>query len=454
MKAVLLFLRPEPEALFNENAAAFAAGTIGTHGGNLGYHGIIRDGIGEGSLRTHYQNSVVNAFATAPRVADYIQSLSSTETIVLAHSLGNMVVSSAICEYNAPVRQYYALNAAVALEAYGDVTSNEALIPDVFFCWEREGFLDYERRGWRDYPHETWASEWYRLFPENDPRAELTWRHKFADIQKKTAVFNFYSSTEDVLRVLDDVNSIIKLIDWSSVRPELRFHVFPLTFTSDKKCAWQLQEMYKGLNDWVATYFGGGSSKQAGWGFTKEDGMHVKTVRKKTPGSHPPSYSYRKYTETPAAATNALSTLPGNETRRADYLEKLKTDPLFRKEPAILFDENHAADFVSGTVSDYAGHLDYTNDDTELDISNVIVRDWLLAKAFPSRTGPMGSAENKEWDALIGNYDMSALYMTDPDSWFDDDKYLERATWHHSDWKNAPYVHVYKLFDKITTKEN
>jgi hypothetical protein len=113
---------------------------------------------------------------------------------------------------------------------------------------------------------------------------------------------------------------------------------------------------------------------------------------------------------------------------------------------------------VSGTVSNYASYLDYTSDDTDLDISNVLVRDWLLAKAFPSRTGPMGSAKNKEWDD-DRNYDMSdpnsnKTLMTDSDNWFDDDKYLGRATWHHSDWKNAPYVHVYKLFDKITTKEN
>jgi hypothetical protein len=380
--------------------------------------------------------------------------ITASETIVLGHSLGNMVVSSAICEHDAPVKQYYALDAAVALEAYGGATNNPAFFPDTYFIWEQTGFLNYKRHGWREYPFETRASEWYRLFDSDDSRNELTWRHKFADIQVKTDVFNFYSSTEDVLRVRDDVNSILQLIDWSSVRPELRFHLVPLTFTADKQCAWQLQEMYKGQDNWAATALGGGSSEECGWGFTKYDGEHVsyKTIRG---GPNNPSPLTLMYASSTGKVAHALSTALGNEAERARFREVLKTDPLFRRTPEELF-EPGAEPFVDGIIGDYSEICETPSD---LDLSQVNVRDWLLAKGFPSLTGPMGSAPNKA--ALWGtvNFDMAdpdsdKSYMTDPSNWFDDDTYLGRPTWHHSDCKNAPYVHVYKLFDTITGKEN
>jgi hypothetical protein len=103
-------------------------------------------------------------------------------------------------------------------------------------------------------------------------------------------------------------------------------------------------------------------------------------------------------------------------------------------------------------MGDFKNHLDYTSEDTDLDISNVLVRDWLPAKAFPSRTGPMGSAANKLPLWLNHNYDMfSSDFITDLQKWpiedIDDNK-----LWRHSDWKNVPYVHVYQLFEKIVTK--
>ncbi len=425
-------------------------------GSNAKYHGVIWDGIGNGSFLTHFHNSVVNAFATAPWVATYLDSLQSTETVVLGHSLGNMVVSSAICEHNAPVTQYYALDAAVALEAYGDVTNNAAFVPDVVFTWEKEGFLNYKRRGWLDYPHETWAAEWYRLFPAGDPRSKLTFRHKFADIQEKTDVFNFYSSTEDILRVRDDVNQILQSI--TDIDIELFMHLIPTNVTVSSQCAWQLQEMYKGMNNWAVKYGGGGSSPYTGWSFTEFDGRHQIDKKVKRPGGPPPTYTYTKYSESPHEARMALDPAPGNATVRAEYLANLQTDPLFNRTPWQLF-EAGAFNFAGGLVGSYEDVLDY--DDSEqhgpdIVVSAVKVSDWLLAKGFPSRTGPMGSAKNKEWPPQGVSFDMStADFMTDPNNWFDpNQKYNGNPAWHHSDWKNAPYVHVYKLFEKIVTKEN
>jgi hypothetical protein len=375
------------------------------------------------------------------------------------HSLGNMVVSSAICEYDAPVSQYYAIDAAVALEAYGDVTTNAALVPDVVFTWDQDGFLQFKRYGWNEYPFETWASEWYRLFPANDLRSQLTFRHKFADIQQKTDVFNFYSSTEDVLRVRDDVNQILQSI--TDIDIELFMHLIPTNVTISSQCSWQMQEMYKGTHNWAVEYGGGGSSKYTGWAFTEHEGSHIQCVSVKKPGSH--STTTKRYCEKPYQTKEALSLDPGNSEVRAAYLENLKTDPLFNRTPGILFGDQAAA-FVGGKVGGYEDVLDYDNGELigtpDIDVSNVEIRDWLLAKAFPSRTGPMGSGSNSNlvWRGV--NFDMSdpdanKSFMTDPGKWRH--KMPEDETkneWRHSDWKNMPYVHVYKLFEKVTGKGN
>ena len=423
-------------------------------GSNAKYHGVIWDGIGQGSMLTHYQNSVVNAFATAPWLADYLTSLNGTETVILGHSLGNMVVSSAICEHNAPVSQYYAIDAAVSLEAYGDVTTNAALIPDVVFTWKKDGFLKFDPLGWRDYPHETWCSEWYRLFDSADPRSKLTWRHKFADIQTRTDVFNFYSSTEDVLRVRDDVDSLLNAV--TGVDIDFRVHLLPVDVNVENQCAWQLQEMYKGMNNWAAKYGGGGSDKYAGWSFTEADGEHIRSQQIKIRNTRPPSYITKHYCEQPFEAKLALDTNAANRSVRNAYLENLKTDPLFNRTPTELF-EGDVCGFVTDTVGNHTDVLNYDNaqriGDPDIDVSNVIVRDWLLAKGFPSRTGPMGSSANSNlvWRGI--NFDMFTQFRTDPNKWPSHEVNGPKI-WKHSDWKNVPYVHVYKLFEKMTGKGN
>lgn len=98
-------------------------------GSNARFNGILWDGTPPASLgNKHYHNAVVNAFASAPIFATYLNGLD--EPVVMAHSLGNMVTSSAVCDPGAGVYQYYAMNAAVAKEAYGDSAPNENMIPD------------------------------------------------------------------------------------------------------------------------------------------------------------------------------------------------------------------------------------------------------------------------------------------------------------------------------------
>ncbi len=64
----------------------------------------------------NYHTNVVNALQTAPQLADFLSSLSG-DTVVAAHSLGNMVVLSAISDYNAPIDTYFMIDGAVPMEA-------------------------------------------------------------------------------------------------------------------------------------------------------------------------------------------------------------------------------------------------------------------------------------------------------------------------------------------------
>ena len=71
----------------------------------------------EGSDGNYYQH-VINAFRTAPALCNYVNNELSGRSVVAGHSLGNMVVSSAIQDYAMDVDRNFMLNAAVAKEAY------------------------------------------------------------------------------------------------------------------------------------------------------------------------------------------------------------------------------------------------------------------------------------------------------------------------------------------------
>jgi len=291
-------------------------------------------------------------------------------------------------------------------------------------------FYEYE---WEDYPFLAWSSEWYRLFTNdvNDVRGKLTWRHRFLNIQDRTDVFNFYSSTEDVLRIDE---GFLLLFDALS-----------------NKYVWQIQEHFKGrLNsNWITGIYdglGGAASEYCGWGFVKKE-----------PTEHIHGIGIFEFA--PRRARTLHAKLAADNPEQQQELDKLKTDPLFRHDPPALFEAGGGA-FAASTIATSGFTFDYDMHNATYPIGNVPVRDYLLAKAFPSRTRPMGSTQNPQQAWFSGNFDMSdpdltETMMTDPSKWYDREKpYNGQYVWKHSDFKNAPYVHVYKLFKKITGKED
>ena len=202
------------------------------------------------ATRNYHQN-VLNAFRTAGAFATKINNqIPGAKKYMVAHSLGNMLVSAARQFHGLQYNQYFMLNAAVPVEAYdptGGVTdeTKAAMTPAV----------------WRPYPDRVRSSHWYKLFlsSPNDARQGLTWKGLFKDVDD---TINFYSSKDEVVA---NGNG-----NWK----------WPLT----RKFAWYNQERERG--SYLVSF-----SPQAGWEFSdhyeKEEFVGIQ--------NGVPRYRYRKY---------------------------------------------------------------------------------------------------------------------------------------------------------------
>jgi hypothetical protein len=138
-------------------------------------------------LTPNYHTNVVNAFLTAPNLADFVATLTNSGPVVVAaHSLGNMVTLSAISDWNASISQYFMLDAAVPIGAIDSTSSTNVMIYST----------------WLAYSNRVFASSWYKLFPTNDARSTLNWNNRLGNLHN-IDVYNFYSSGEEVLREYD-----------------------------------------------------------------------------------------------------------------------------------------------------------------------------------------------------------------------------------------------------------
>jgi len=135
----------------------------------------------------NYHENVINALYTAPYLRTYINSLQG-DVVIAGHSLGNMVVSSAIAKYNADVDRDFIIDGAVAMECFNP--SQTKVSGMVHSDWD-----DYYFGQTNDF---LFASEWYKLFNNDDARHDLSWRGIFTNMNN-TTIYNMYSSGENVL---------------------------------------------------------------------------------------------------------------------------------------------------------------------------------------------------------------------------------------------------------------
>ena len=184
-----------------------------------------------GEVSPDYYANVKNAFLSAGAFANVANNLPG-QKVVLAHSLGNMMVSSAIKDNNLNYKKYFMLNAAVPMEAYDERIMNDLMIDGA----------------WSSLPERFRTAHFADLFIGNqtDFRFGLSWKGRFAGIEN---LINCYSETEDVL-----ANPV-------------RQKVFGIEM-DDFGGVWSKQELFKGCAIWygVNTISYSGIRIEGGWG--------------------------------------------------------------------------------------------------------------------------------------------------------------------------------------------
>ena len=238
-------------------------------GVDMKFVGVIWKGD-EGALDAfHYHENVQNALLSGEPLAKLLAHYPKNNTKVIAHSLGNMVVCSALQFYNAECHTFMMLNAAIPSEAFG-ATLSEAT--NYMTCSESEKLFVPD--SWHDYPCKTWSTHWHKLFAEGEKESKLTWCNVFKDIPVKTKLYNFYSSEDEVFELNASVPSMFSgtdiHLDWPSVDGIFPYiHLFDTVQIEAARYAWQKQEVFKGVGNLIGT-------KGGGWSFhCRERGIKV-----------------------------------------------------------------------------------------------------------------------------------------------------------------------------------
>ena len=184
-----------------------------------------------------YHLNASNAFDVASSLADVVNSFPGRK-VVMAHSLGTMVVSSAIQDHGMRVDRFLLLNSAVPAEAFDgelvDFNSSNHLVHD----------------DWVSYPSACWVARWNELFAVGDARRMLTWRGRFASVAP--VAVNFFSSGDEVLEIYSLAHN-----------PSYYNGVSPSGNWGDRY-AWHKQELWKGRASALGFV---GTTEWSGWGF-------------------------------------------------------------------------------------------------------------------------------------------------------------------------------------------
>ncbi len=388
---------------------------------------------------------MVNAFATAQAYKNFIAAVPGT-TSIAAHSLGNLVVGSAIQDKGLTAfAKYFAIDAAVALEAYGQVADVASLVnPDGTFATDLSADM-IKVEDWPDYiaagQSRLLASEWYKLFqddplvkPPTDNRSQLTWRNRLDKVVSDdvgTKVYNFYSSTEDVLRRYADDDLL-----WDGAGANPRMY------------SWVKQEKFKGRRDRIGNIpqvgadVGGSSSNYGGWsfnsGYSKWSPLSLNQKRHYTPEEAALEIGGTALKPVPFFALDVWHLFSD-----PDSILEPSLDNLVESVGGVT-----PSDFVLKKVSETGLKGYYANNASAH--GRVLVRDWLLAEAFPATTLPMGGNENGKLIIEGHNLNMAILFKTNEALWPRGSSFVPSVRdWWHSDFKDVPYQHTCEFYKRV-----
>ena len=267
-----------------------------------------------GATGLDYHKAVFQAFQAGDGLAGAL-GLNSAHVTVAAHSLGNMVVGHAIQSGGFRPRNYFMINAAVPMEAYGSYASDYGASGSLY----GPSYADFMRYlmtedDWKEKDQRLYASNWHRLFDENtDNRARLTWNGLFQDVSSSTVVTNFYSPGEDVVENPKSSSSYVILDILSNL--------------DTARGAWGHQEMIKG----GASLGGFGLSRvQGGWRFGD---LRTESYLR----LYPPSLSVMELQSHPIFTPFLEQGLFGDNGSDVAANPKVRYDVLARGVPAMSF---------------------------------------------------------------------------------------------------------------------
>jgi hypothetical protein len=352
-------------------------------------------------LLPNYHRAVFQAFQTGDALDAALSFTAGSDLTIVAHSLGNMVVSHAIQSGGFLPNRYYAINAAVPREAY---SSSGISLP------EQRSMVESGWKNYWDYNPTTavepplkhlLAAHWHQRFPPDDNRSKLTWKDRFIDISNRTDFYNFHSEGDDVVRDADPEN------DSASV---LRTALSGNGFSA---YSWAAQEYVKGGTSGAMFAMLPIDRIQAGWS------LNISHMNYEIFGN-----SGQFMPISPAgASTIATSTLTA--------------EPFFGKLKELNL--HHPALGVGTLGSQTAGiHK---------------VRYDLLARSIPAMSF---AAATHSIPNAADNFDMQSTMRTDPDEWPTDNHSgnLRFDKWLHSDFKDVALLHVYKMFQQMIQTGN
>jgi hypothetical protein len=351
----------------------------------------------------NYQINLVNAFASSHSLKQYIDLLPGEKTVA-AHSMGNVIMGSAMHDWGSRPKNYIMLNSAAAKECYDESEATDpAQVNLMIHPW------------WKNYIKEVRASEWHkRVWSEGDERAKLTWRGRLKNVINnggQTVVYNFYSEGEEVLN-----NPTVNDPDLSSDNPSIK-GTFAWT-TANK--TWAMQEKRKGWGMTGVVH----TSNYGGW---------FPNLFDITPQHHilmtpEPELSWRM--RLPSEIPNSPT-----QTGYGVFVASLKQKPFFdHTKHSPLFDSAEGENTVG---SNYAKQWANT----------------LISEMIPCTSLAAGRNGLSDYP-LSRQFDMHRDFMTDNTKWplrydkHDKEENLPRA-WCHSDIREVAYTHVWQAFQKI-----
>jgi hypothetical protein len=361
-----------------------------------------------------YHRAVYNGLYTGQLLKTHLSFTQNSELTILAHSLGNVVVSNAIANHGLKVNQYYMINCAMPIEAYdaSQTSSNNNLgeaNEDVDMQrnmteddWKK--YYDYDDGAEKGKQQRLFAANWYDLFDETDNRRKLTWKDLFnppppdsePDNQLKllSVAYNFYSPTDHVVENADDSE---EFGDWDNIWSSA---------TDAGRHAWVSQEIGKGGQNLLAKP--SFHDNNGGWRFSDNYlSLHL------LPFPHSGPF-------TPERASQQISD------------EQLKTKP-FHLEflHAGLYDPARG----SGTAGETLKRLE-------------LLATGIPAMSYAVAVNPLDVFEVTELNPVLKNFNMAASLKSDG-VWPTHKYQNNREDWLHGDFKDVAFQYLHPMYQKM-----